>query len=114
MLETKKFDEFKNVATQLRVEFLELYFGQNEEVISFAQELFKDGRTDILLELNRAVKVLGKSNAGEAVIIRIKTEFNYRNSIAAAEQAALNKVIVVALLAAAAFFAIILQLSKSH
>ena len=77
MLETKSFDSIYKVGKALADEFLQIHFGKNEEIISFAKELFLDGRKDILLELNRAIKVLGVSNTDERIIPQIKKEFGY-------------------------------------
>ena len=77
MLETKDFDNIYKTGNALADEFLQIHFGKNEEIISFAKQLFTDGRTDVLLELNRAVKVLGVNNADEHIILKIKEEFSY-------------------------------------
>ena len=80
MLETKDFDNIQRAARAAAEEFLEIHFGQNEGIIAFAEELFNDDRKDILLELNRAVKVLGVSNADRRIIYKLKAEYNYLTS----------------------------------
>ena len=78
MLETKDFGNIHDIAKALADEFLKLHFGKNEQIISFAKALFGDGRTDMLLELNKAIKVLGVKNADERIIPKIKEEFTYQ------------------------------------
>ena len=78
MLETKDFDNIYRKGSEMTEEFLGMYFGENEELITFAKELFSDGRTDILLELNRAIKVLGVSNASAKIIDTVQREFSYK------------------------------------
>jgi curved DNA-binding protein CbpA len=77
MLENKKFNNISEVARGLEAEFLSVYFGKNKQVISFAKELFSYSQINILLELNKAVKVLGSDNVDERVINKIKSNFSY-------------------------------------
>jgi curved DNA-binding protein CbpA len=86
MLETKDFENIYKIGKALADEFLQIHFGKNEKIILFAKDLFANGRTDILLELNKAIKVLGVSNANGSIIQKIKAEFSYmtqRESFAA-------------------------------
>ncbi|MGJ8650781.1 MAG: J domain-containing protein [Opitutaceae bacterium] len=80
MLNTKDFDNINEIAKAIVDEFLKLHFGNNQKIILFANDLFTDGRTDLLLELNKAIKVLGQSNADERVISKIKAENDYYSS----------------------------------
>ena len=77
MLEVKDFSNIHKTAKALADEFLELHFGKNEQIISFAKALFSDRRTDMLLELNQAIKVLGVKNADKRIIPKIKKEYGY-------------------------------------
>lgn len=77
MLETKDFENIHKNAKAIVKEFLELHFGKNEQIIYFAKALFSDGRTDMLLELNQAIKVLGVKNADKRIIPKIKKEYDY-------------------------------------
>lgn len=77
ILETKDFDRIHAKKRAILEEFLELHFGKNERIIQFAKELFNDGRTDMLLELNKAIRVLGVANTDERIIPKIKAEYGY-------------------------------------
>ena len=78
MLEAKDFDYADVIARELRVSFLHQYFGSDDDIMEFTEDLISDGRKDILRELNKAVKVLGVSNADSRLIDKIKQEFAYK------------------------------------
>lgn len=78
MLETKDFDNSDSIARKLELAFLHQYFGSDYDIMEFTEDLISDGRKDILRELNKAVKVLGVSNADSRLIDKIKQEFAYK------------------------------------
>jgi len=43
----------------MKLEFLTQFFGRNKDAHEYAMHLIKVGRKDILLELNKAIKVIG-------------------------------------------------------
>jgi curved DNA-binding protein CbpA len=51
--------EIANIAANMATEFLERYFGKNQDIQRFARDALVGGRSDVAKEVNRAVKVLG-------------------------------------------------------
>lgn len=74
LLEHKNFHESQVIATRLEKDWLEKYFGKDEETIGFAKELILEGRKDAAKELNNVVRVLGC--ASPDVIDKISSDFN--------------------------------------
>jgi curved DNA-binding protein CbpA len=75
LIESKKFDKHRQIAKQMETDFLTQFFGTTKKLHEFAKEFINQGRKDILLELNRVVKVLGDSAPNE-IIRRLEGKFN--------------------------------------
>lgn len=75
LLEEKLFQARLEVAEKLEQKFLELYFGKNPEIISFAQILIMDGEKLAAKRLNKAVSVLGSNIEPEIIINKIRKDF---------------------------------------
>jgi len=76
LLETKEFDQRLKLAKLLERQFLEQFFGTNEEVLQFAQELIFSGKKHAAKDLNNAIRVLGSSSNPLLIINRIKEKHN--------------------------------------
>lgn len=74
LLETKSFDNRIKLAEDMERQFLELYFGENKEIIAFARELIMSGHKLAAKSLNKAVSVLGRGAEPRKVIYTIKSE----------------------------------------
>lgn len=68
LIENKDFNNREKIAERIKKDYLQKYFGTNNQIHSFAERLFNLDRRDILKELNRAVNLLG-SNIDPKVII---------------------------------------------
>jgi curved DNA-binding protein CbpA len=68
ILEEKQFKSSKSLSENLRVNYLSRYFGDNQELQSFAESLILAKERKALLEVNKVVKVLGN----EATISNVK------------------------------------------
>ena len=79
LIDTKSFSKHTAVFERFRKEFLSSYFGKNENLQLFARRLIEKGKKEALLDLNKAVKVLGSSVDPYRVIIKLahKHGFNY-------------------------------------
>ena len=71
LLENKKFTERKIIADKLEREFLEKYFGRNEEIIQFSRFLMRWGVKSAAKELNQVINLLGNDIQSKSVINRI-------------------------------------------
>ena len=79
LLENQKFSpaSVRLLATTMRDEFIATYCGAGREMRDFALRLIELGRRDALLELNKAVKVLGAGkNERKQTLDRIAEKFN--------------------------------------
>ncbi len=75
LLETKRYSEARKLAKSLELEFLKRYFGSNEKIITFVQELIVYGRRDAVRSLNRIIDVVGSEVNPEQIIGRIVRDF---------------------------------------
>jgi curved DNA-binding protein CbpA len=80
ILESKKFDNKKNIADKMELEYLISYFGTDKRIHSFAIDLILGGHRDAARELNKVITVLGKGVDVERVIAQVKSEFNLNDS----------------------------------
>ena len=71
LIDSKKFDDRINIARDIEIGFLHQYFGNNKQVIKFANFLIKQGRKDILKELNEVIRIIGSNNKLETIISKI-------------------------------------------
>jgi curved DNA-binding protein CbpA len=78
LLETKEFERRSETANRIELQFLKQYFGDNKEIIAFAKTMVNAGRKDVLRDLNKAVKVLGKIDDASVVIARLKGKYSVR------------------------------------
>jgi len=77
ILETRKFDNRVAIANSLEKKFLELHFGNNPEIIFFAQALINAGLKQAIVALNKYVDVLGSEIDPQLVIGKISKDFNF-------------------------------------
>jgi curved DNA-binding protein CbpA len=61
LLDSKKFNHSVSIATQFQRDFLGEYFGSDFRIQDFARDLLLCGEVQAAKELNKAVKVMGKS-----------------------------------------------------
>lgn len=60
LLESKDFEKRLKIADEMEKAFLQRYFGNDPEIISFAKLLCHTGNKPAAKELNRVISVLGK------------------------------------------------------
>jgi len=75
LLDEKQFENRKRVADTMEAKFLELYFGTNPTLVSFARKLIDGGHKRAAKALNEAVRILGSNIDPDRVINQIKGEF---------------------------------------
>lgn len=71
LLEKKEFTKRKIIADKLEREFLEKYFGTNEEIIKFSRFLMGWGVKSAAKELNRTINLLGNDIQSKPIINKI-------------------------------------------
>jgi len=76
LLESKQFDDRKNLATMLEQNFLELFFGSNLSIVQFARCLIERGEKEAAKALNEAIQVLGSPSEPTTIINRISKKHN--------------------------------------
>ena len=81
LLETKAFKDRLALADALRDQFFRSYFGNNAEILRFAELLVLHREKDALKELNRAVNLFGIGIEPEKVIGRIDQKYKIRMKI---------------------------------
>ena len=67
LLQKKKYENANSIADQLEKAFLTNFFGSSSDTHEFALQLIKQGRKDILLELNQGIKVIGSGGSSKVV-----------------------------------------------
>ena len=75
MLENKEFNKRKAIADKFEREFLEKYFGKNEEIIKFSRFLIGWGVKSAVKELNQAINLLGNDIQSKSIINRILEKY---------------------------------------
>jgi hypothetical protein len=68
------------IATSMKREFLERYFGTNRDIQHFARDALHEGRSDVAKEVNRAITVLGTppdADTAQRFIERVRDSMNY-------------------------------------
>jgi curved DNA-binding protein CbpA len=83
LLETKSFRKRDEIQKNMERQFMQLYFGTNPQVLSYAEALINDGRKAAALGVNKVVSVLGSEVDPTEVISRIEREFPMRHSTTA-------------------------------
>jgi len=76
LVNTRQYDQAEGLYKRLRSAFLRRYFGTDETVLRNVEGYLAAGRKDILLEINKAVRVLGTSVSGDQIIKRIRSKFS--------------------------------------
>jgi curved DNA-binding protein CbpA len=76
LLETKKFNDRQTLAQSIKRHFLERYFGTNEIILNYAENLILDGFKDAAKELNKAVNLLGSDIDPKIIIGRIEQKWS--------------------------------------
>ena len=59
MLETKDYGNYRQVADNLREQFFNIYFGNNNKIVQLGKKLLTNKERDAALSLNQAVRVIG-------------------------------------------------------
>jgi DnaJ-class molecular chaperone len=75
LLEKKEFSKRKVIADKLEREFLEKYFGTNEEIIKFSKFLIGWGVKNAAKELNQAINLLGNDIQPKSIINKILADY---------------------------------------
>jgi curved DNA-binding protein CbpA len=75
ILETKQYAGRHKIAADMKLKFLQLYFGSNPAILTFAQKLIEQGHSAAAKELNKAITVLGSSIDAQIVIGKIISKF---------------------------------------
>jgi curved DNA-binding protein CbpA len=76
LLERKNFNQAKDVARALKINFLTRYFGDSELLRNFAETCIMEGKREVALELNKAVRVLGNSLPPRELLRRVEDRFD--------------------------------------
>ena len=79
VLESKKFAQAGEIASEMEREFLEIYFGKCDEIIDLAKQLIFSNQRAAVRELNKAIRVLGPNADPSAVIPKIKERISSSN-----------------------------------
>jgi curved DNA-binding protein CbpA len=75
LLETKSFSNRSEIADGMIDAYLKTYFGSDEKIVEFAKYLLKNDQRAAARELNKAVKLFGRSIDAVNVINTIKIEY---------------------------------------
>ena len=75
ILESKQFDNASAIAKDMEITYLDNYFGPNKTIMEFAKKLLFDGYLAAAKDLNRVVKLLGKSAEANVIISQIESEY---------------------------------------
>jgi len=79
LLETKKFQDRKMIASYMEDEFFKSYFGDNADILAFAKSLVMDGQKDAAKALNNYVRVVGQATNSRRVIDAVCDEHGIAN-----------------------------------
>ena len=75
LLEKKEFTKRKVIADKFEREFLEKYFGTNEEIIKFSKFLMGWGVKNAAKELNQVINLLGNDIQSKSIINKILEDY---------------------------------------
>jgi curved DNA-binding protein CbpA len=75
LLEKKCFEDSHLFFEGCKQSFLERYFGNQKEILQFAEMLITSNFRDAALELNKTIKVLGEIKSPEKIIRKIQEKF---------------------------------------
>ncbi len=111
LLETKNFANLNKTADALLSEYLTRYFGSHPAVQSFAKDALLEGRRDVALELNHAIKTLGTPEDPDRLLTQIRKHFGWEDLRAKAEQEErdrfMDRVLIIFFAVFAVFFILI-------
>lgn len=74
LIESKKFNQAKEIARKCENEFFRKFFGSNRKILKFAKWLLENGYRKAAADLNRTVNVLGDNLNAKKVIRNLITE----------------------------------------
>jgi curved DNA-binding protein CbpA len=74
--ESKDFDHREFIKEDLKSQFLRKYFGSNETIINFAEYLFTINKRKLLIDLNKAINLLGNDISPELIIKKIDPSYD--------------------------------------
>ena len=80
ILETKNFQDRKNIASNMDAQFFRSYFGNDEQILAFARLLIWKGKKEAAKALNNYVKVSGHVIDSRRVIDAVCDEQGIQNS----------------------------------
>ena len=79
IIDSREYGKSEKIYINMRKQFLERYFGENETINEFAKNLIFQGKKEALAELNKVVRILGINKSfekTEEVIFKIEKRFN--------------------------------------
>lgn len=76
MLQEKEFEQREKIAEAMEQHFLELYFGSDPAILSFAKKIIFAGKKSAAKELNETIRVLGNKIDPNRVVERISKDHN--------------------------------------
>lgn len=75
LLDIKAFEKRKGLAQELQNNFLQTYFGSNQEIVAFARELIFAGNRAASKALNDSIRVLGSDVPADRIINKICKDY---------------------------------------
>ena len=75
LLDNQKYKNANKIGKQMMHDYLSKYFGNNHEILKFAESLIMIREIDAAIDLNSFVKVLGKSVSHSIIIENINTKY---------------------------------------
>ncbi len=61
ILDSQNYSDSQSIAEKMKLDYLAMYFGNDKEIINYAELLITNKQIDAALELNLIIKVMGKS-----------------------------------------------------
>jgi curved DNA-binding protein CbpA len=81
LLVLKKFNRANQIYEKMRSEFLSRYFGRDSSVLSAVEGYLSDGNEPALIEINKAIRILGSSFDATTVLARVAIKHGNSMSI---------------------------------
>ena len=76
ILQEKQFEQREKIAEAMERHFLELYFGSNPVILSFAKRIIFAGKKSAAKELNETIRVMGNKIDANRIVQRISKDHN--------------------------------------
>jgi curved DNA-binding protein CbpA len=79
IIDSREYRKSEKIYINMRKQFLERYFGENETINEFAKNLIFQGKKEALAELNKVVRILGINKSFEKtdeVVFKIERKYN--------------------------------------